>query len=499
MTSTLRLRLIQIGILATFAMVPVWKRFSVQEPPPLLLPNLYVSYFWILIPMLWSIAWWLVAGLPGFTALRRDALRAGWALALLLMALWTLASPLWAFMRDDHPEVAATASLQFGVVALFTIVVACAAPSPRAIVMVLIIGALWNGVLALFQVANQGAVGLRILGEFPISLSQPGVSIVQSGAIRWLRPYGLMVHPNILAGFLTVGLLASLSWVLSRRRLVWWAGVVIFVIAWWALLLTFSRGAWIGFAVGAFTTFLFFLRFSQLPTYKTLRKPFFNFLANLATVRKPPALLAGWRFKLGFRLLYLFIAALIVTIPFIITFRPLLAARTGVGEESIELRSISDRMIFADFAYSSILERPIIGVGIGNFPWRSSYYIARTTYDLRGDHVHHVYLYSWAELGVVGFGLLIIALELGIASALRTIRKRSEPLVRPPQIEDSDILARIVLLAGFLALTFIGLLDHYPWTLIQCQALWWGLLAASSRSQPGLQHVVVLPTDQDAP
>ncbi|MFN8564166.1 MAG: hypothetical protein U0703_21690 [Anaerolineae bacterium] len=35
---------------------------------------------------------------------------------------------------------------------------------------------------------------------------------------------------------------------------------------------------------------------------------------------------------------------------------------------SVELRSVSDRIVFMDFAFRSIVERPILGVGIGNFP-----------------------------------------------------------------------------------------------------------------------------------
>jgi hypothetical protein len=252
--------LIHAGILATFALIPVWKRFSTQEPPPLFLPHLYVSYFWILLPMLWSIGWWLILGLPGFDMLRKDTMRAGWALALLLLTLWALASPLWAFQRDAHPEVAASASLQFGVAALFAVVVACAAPSRRAIISTFVVGLLWSSIVTLGQVATQGSIGLRGLGEFTLGVNQPGIGYVQAGDARWLRPYGLLPHPNMLAGFFAVGLLAAVSWLFARQRVLWWAGIMVFALGLWGLLLTFSRGAWIGFAAGIFAMLPLLLR-----------------------------------------------------------------------------------------------------------------------------------------------------------------------------------------------------------------------------------------------
>ncbi len=447
--------LIRAGIVATFALIPVWYRLPAPPPP---LPPLYISRFLILLPMLWTIGCWLIFGLPGFAALRKDTTRAGWALALLLLALWALASPLWAFQRDAHPEVAANASLQFAIVALFAVVVACAGPPRHAIVGVLVAGVLWNSVIAIAQIANQGSIGLRALGEFPLGVNQPGIGYVQAEGARWLRPYGLLPHPNMLAGFFAIGLLATLTWMAARQRVLWWAGALIFTLGWWSLLLTFSRGAWIGFAVGVFATLPLLLRYHADSNA--------HFLANLAS--PCPAFLAGWRFNISPRLLLPLAIALAVGLIFAIIFRPFLAARAGIGDESIELRSVSDRVVFATFAYNSIIERPIIGVGMGNFPWRASYYLVNTDYDLRGDNAHHVLLSAWAELGLVGFVLLVIALVLGVEAVLRAFSNRN-----------AEARAAIALLGGFMALTAVGLLDHYPWTILHFQAAWWGLLATA--------------------
>ncbi|MCZ2094801.1 MAG: hypothetical protein LC121_00735, partial [Anaerolineae bacterium] len=205
--------LIHAGILLTFALIPVWyHRVDVEFFAPL-----YVTDFLIFLPMLWAIFWWLILRAPGLRDLAHSRWRAGWALALLLLALWGFASQVWAFQRVDYPEVGATAALQFGVSALFAVVVACAAPKPSAIVTILILCLIGNAALTILQAHNQASLGLTALGEFPFNPKQPGVSILQSGDLRWVRPYGLMPHPNLLAGSLLVGVLATGGWIIARR------------------------------------------------------------------------------------------------------------------------------------------------------------------------------------------------------------------------------------------------------------------------------------------
>jgi len=161
---------------------------------------------------------------------------------------------------------------------------------------------------------------------------------------------------------------------------------------------------------------------------------------------------------------------LIVGFAFAIAYFPLLQARTGQVAESVEMRSVSDRIVFTDLALRSIRERPILGVGIGNFPWRTSYYLAETTFDLRGDNVHNVLLSAAAELGIVGLLLLIAAIVSGAIAAVRVLSAAN----------GDDRAARMALLAAFVALFAVGFLDHYPWTQIHFQVAWWGCLAAAT-------------------
>ncbi|MEO8393687.1 MAG: O-antigen ligase family protein [Chloroflexota bacterium] len=434
--------LIQVGILLTFALIPVWYRLP-QSP---IFAQLYVTRFLIFLPMLWSIFWWLVLGLPGLRDLFRSRLRVFWALSLLLLALWGYASLLWGFQRVAHPDVGQTAALQFAVSVLFVVVVACAAPPPTTIVTVLAFDVIWNAAITVVQSQNQGSIGLRSIGEFPFS-AQAGASILESGSIRWVRPYGLMPHPNLLAGALLVCLFAAAALIVARRRGQQIVGIAVFGFGWWALLLTFSRAAWGGLVVGMLAVILFL-------------RPHLRRIAARVSL----AAAAGVVVAIG--------------LAFVIGYAPLLAARAGEGEESVELRSVSDRLVFMEFAVKSIQERPILGVGIGNFPWRMSYYLAATNYDLRGDNVHHVLLSVAAELGIVGLLLILVAIVCGLIAAFRTLRHGTDT---------TDHAARLALFAGFIGLLAVGFLDHYPWTQIHFQVAWWGCLAAaisSPRSSP---------------
>jgi hypothetical protein len=437
---------IHVGILLAFLLIPVWYR----RPQLPIFAHLYVTRFLIFLPMLWSVFFWIVLGAPGLKAFLQSRARVLWAFALLLLALWAFASQVWAFQRVAYPEVAGSAALQFGVSALFALVVACAAPSPRAIIAALVVGLLINAAIVIGQALNQGSLGLIFLGEFPYAADTVGVSILRSGVLRWVRPYGLLPHPNLAAGALLVGILAASSWLLSSSRWQQIAGILLVALGGWALLLSFSRAAWGGLVVGGLALLLFLRR-------------------HLRRVETRIALIVAGGL------------AVAVGLAFFAAYQPLLAARAGEGEESVELRSVSDRIVFINFALRSITERPILGVGIGNFPWRTSYYLAETTFALRGDNVHFVLLAAAAELGIVGLLLLMVAILAGLIAVVKGLRA---PMNEINTLENRA--ARLAFFAIFVALLAVGVLDHYPWSQLQFQVAWWGSLAAAMPRSPML-------------
>lgn len=443
-------RLIHLGILATIFLIPVWLRPPALRPPnPSIFPPIYVTQFLIFLPMIWTIFWWLALGLPGL----RDGLRSGsrskalWALALLALALWGFASQWWGFQRQRFPEVGQSAALQLGVSTLFAVVVACAAPSRRAVTAALALAVIPNALIAIIQAHTQGDLGMRWLGEFPFNLGAGGASILESGDWQWVRPYGLLPHPNILGGALLIGLFAAGAWVLSTRRWQQVLGIGIVALGWWALLLTFSRSAWVGAVVGGLALVLFL-------------RPH----GRRVDARVAVAVTVGVMVAIG--------------LAFALAYQPLLMARAGEGQEGVEQRSISDRIVFTEYALRSIRERPLFGVGVGYFPWRMSYYLAETDFDLRGDNVHNVGLSVAAELGIVGAGLFVLSMACGIVAVVRGLRA----------VQDDDRAARLMLFAAVLAVLAIGFFDHYPWTTIHFQVATWGLLAAAMPATPAADH-----------
>ena len=105
------------------------------------------------------------------------------------------------------------------------------------------------------QVLRQHSLGWTRLQELALDPAWNGVSVVVSAGARSLRAYGLSDHPNILGGSLALGLILLAAWTASaaeagagsvRRSLA--AGA--FSLGCAALLLTFSRSAWLALAGG---------------------------------------------------------------------------------------------------------------------------------------------------------------------------------------------------------------------------------------------------------
>ena len=155
---------------------------------------------------------------------------------------------------------------------------------------------------------------------------------------------------------------------------------------------------------------------------------------------------------------------------FFLIYQPFLAARTGATTESVELRSASDRAVYNQIAMEAIKQSPILGTGIGNFPWYSTDYLIKTTFDLRGQPVHNIFLSAWSELGIVGLGLFILIIGMTLRAGFVHIRQAN-----------SSVFVYGAAMGAIVAFLVIGLFDHYPWTLIQFQAALWLLMAIAIR------------------
>lgn len=349
------------------------------------------------------------------------------ASAYLLVAVATL-SLLWA--ADRGVGVRAWFRLVEGSVLFFLL--ATAPVRWLALARAGALAAAVQGVVAVEQFFVQSVPASTWLGMAAQSADRLGASVVELSDGRWLRAYGTFPHPNILAGFLAVGLLLAAAWYVARYQyLDRVAALACGALAAVGLVLTFSRTGMAATGLGLLTALL---------------------VASRGSARWPLA-----RF-VSFTALVLAAAAALV-LPQALT------RATGAGR--LELRSLQER---ADLAHQACLlagQRWLGGVGIGN----ATVATQRLDPGQPGwayQPAHDVWLAVTVELGVLG--ALALA-GLVVSLAWRASAQRAWVGV--------GLLAALAVAASF---------DHYVWTLYPGIMLWWvglGLAARLGKQEAG--------------
>lgn len=112
-----------------------------------------------------------------------------------------------------------------------------------------------HALLGIIQFGMQQVIGTKWLGMSTQWPGTPGVSVVELAGRRVLRAYGGFPHPNILGGWLVYGLVALFHITVRKSQNQKWLFTlcVLFTVA---LVLTFSRAAWIAAAVGLVVSWL---------------------------------------------------------------------------------------------------------------------------------------------------------------------------------------------------------------------------------------------------
>jgi O-antigen ligase len=213
-----------------------------------------------------------------------------------------------------------------------------------------------------------------------------GTSVVEANGVRFLRAYGTFPHPNILGGALALALLIArpLFQKLSRYS------ILTYTILSVGLFLTFSRLAWIAFAVGL--------------------------IVHLIVERKDRLT----RVHAGVAAAALIILAIV--------FSSLVLQRvTATGR--LEDKSVSARIQSLKDAQALYVRHPLIGVGLGNFTLAINEELDSTRNGYLLEPAHSAPLVALVELGLFGFGAFVLLLfycfkdayragEVGVASAL---------------------------------------------------------------------------------
>ena len=103
--------------------------------------------------------------------------------------------------------------------------------------------------IAIGQFLAQSSLGLQAFGEHLLNPINAGTSIIPIDGIRFLRAYGLSDHPNILGGSIAFSLVILFAIILYGKNRQPLFASIIFLISFPALMLTFSRSAWLSFGL----------------------------------------------------------------------------------------------------------------------------------------------------------------------------------------------------------------------------------------------------------
>ncbi|MDP3730997.1 MAG: O-antigen ligase family protein, partial [bacterium] len=243
---------------------------------------------------------------------------------------------------------------------------------------VIIFSGFLQGFMAVGQSLLQQSLGLKWLGESVLRTNFAGVAVVPTLAGKFLRAYGTFPHPNVLAAWLFLATFAFYFWYLYtvRSRFVWTVFVVYPVLL-WGLFSTFSRVAIGLLAVGVVVRLLAVLIKEK------------NY--NLNTIFKR-------------RLLLLSASTCVAVFLFSFFYWPQVQSRIFVSGQE---QAVSQRILYTKLAGEMILNKPWLGVGLGQFVNAMSVSFKNSPKYLY-QPVHNIYLLVANEVGILGLAVFIL-------------------------------------------------------------------------------------------
>lgn len=279
-------------------------------------------------------------------------------------------------------------------------------------------GAAVSSALGIWQFFTQTTFASSWLGLAAHPAAEAGVAVVETASGRFLRAYGTLPHPNVLGGYAAAGLVAVLALFGEAKRyriLLIVAGGMIAS----ALVLTFSRSAWIAVLLAASAGLLL----SRHATDKEAR------------MRRRPM-----------------IAMLIACAAIAAAFSaPLLSTRLS-GQGRLETRSISDRVTAATSGLELFRRHAATGVGIGNYLPTAFVTFGPPSDPYAVTPPHFVPLLLGVELGFFGLAVLLGFVVAWWFDALWLLRR-------------SRSATAAVAAALPIVVIIVSCFDHYPYDL----------------------------------
>lgn len=284
--------------------------------------------------------------------------------------------------------------------------------------------------------ANRFLVGLALAATVAaaVGLLQVGVCPGVDGPTvspRWLyhrcdRAHGFFSIYMTLAGVLSLVLLATLPRLLrGGRRLRWLAGPWLVML--WGLVLTYTRGAWLGFGVGVLTI--------------------------AATIRR-----SRWQLVAG---LILLVAAGLVAPP-VLRHRFL-----SIGDP--EEAGLRERVLMWQSGIAMWRERPLLGVGPGGVKREYSRYALPEAFKKQTSHVHNAPLQILVERGVLGLAAWLWVWAAFFRKGIDVLQRLPEDATR----ERALVVGSLAAIVGFL----VGGLSEYNFGDSEVVMVAWAVMA----------------------
>ena len=307
--------------------------------------------------------------------------------------------------------------------------------------LALICGAVFQAIIAILQFFRQSDLGLRYLGESVLRKDLTGVaSFYNLHGEKVIRAYGTTPHPNILASYLFLAMFAFyfvyLYFHIYHQNKIYNPKLDYFLLGSYPILLlalffTFAR----------VIIFLWFAGF-VIRTFFVLSKKDFRSIFSRGLNR--------------IKLTKILIVGTMVVVLFSVFYWPEAVSRIKMSsdEEAVQLRIFYNK--------ESLKSLNWFGFGAGNFVnWLmvKDPNLSRNLY----QPVHNIYLLIYSETGILGIAAFILFLIFLIKDF--SVRTKMEKFYH------------YSFLIMFLSFLFVGLFDHFLWTLQQGRLVFWLLCA----------------------
>lgn len=287
-------------------------------------------------------------------------------------------------------------------------------------------GGLFQAAISITQFIGQSSLGISYLGESVFSADIKGVAAFYNFyGDKIIRAYGTTPHPNILAAYLFLALFS-------------------FYFIWFYKRISYDRFLFLGHLI---TLWAFFLTFSRTAI----------FILGANYVVRGYFLFVKFRKLKSKRVWQIIVYTGITMSFFIVVYWPEIISRVNISgnQEAVQLRNFYNKESAQIISWT--------GTGIGDFVNELAIRVPMLA-DYLYQPVHNVYLLIYAETGVLGISMFVLFLAFLVRDfVLRTKMQRFHHY------------SLMLLFSSFL---FMGLFDHFLWTIQQGRFLFWLIIAA---------------------